>query len=75
MAMPFDLERLEATGGSLPVIEGLMQAAYALHPTRSTKRLSFNGVARASGQLVKQVVPGTYQYLRPTSLTPGKTNP
>ena len=61
MAVPFDLERLEVTGGSLPVIEGVMQAVYAGHSAIDTGAAQFS--VSGAGSLV-YVEGGTYPLLR-----------
>ena len=61
MAVPFDLERLEVTGGSLPVIEDVMQAVYAPHSRIDTGAAHFS--VSSSGSLV-YVEGGTYPPLR-----------
>ena len=50
MAVPFDLERLEVTGGSLPVIEGVMQAVYAINSGIDTGAAQFS--VSGAGSLV-----------------------
>ncbi len=50
MAVPFDLERLEVTGGSLPVIEGVMQAVYNTNSTIDTGAAHFS--VSGAGSLV-----------------------
>ena len=50
MAVPFDLERLEVTGASLPVIEDVMQAVYAPDSAFDTGAAQFS--VSGSGSLV-----------------------